>query len=36
VARYPQAELRALEGGDHALSDFAQHLPAIAHFLQLA
>lgn len=36
AARYPQAELRLLEGGDHALSDFAQHLPAIAHFLQLA
>jgi predicted esterase YcpF (UPF0227 family) len=22
VARYPQAQLRLLEGGDHALSDF--------------
>lgn len=36
VARYPQAQLRLLEGGDHALSDFDQHLPAIVEFLQLA
>jgi len=36
VARYPQAELRLLEGGDHALSDFPEHLPAIAQFLDLA
>ena len=36
VARYPQAQLRLLDGGDHALSDFEQHLPAIVEFLQLA
>ena len=36
VGRYPQAQLRLLEGGDHALSDFAQHLPALAQFLNLA
>lgn len=36
VARYPQAELRLLEGGDHALSDFPEHLLAIAQFLDLA
>lgn len=36
VARYPQAQLRLLEGGDHALSDFDHHLPAIVEFLQLA
>jgi len=36
VARYPQAQLRLLDGGDHALSDFAEHLPALAQFLQLA
>ena len=35
VARYPQAELRLLEGGDHALSSFAEHLDAIAQFLRL-
>lgn len=36
VARYPQAQLRLLDGGDHALSDFAQHIDAVAAFLQLA
>ena len=36
VARYPQAQLRLLDGGDHALSDFDQHLPHIIKFLQLA
>ena len=36
VARYPQAELRLLEGGDHALSDFTEHLEPITRFLQLA
>lgn len=36
VARYPQAQLRLLGGGDHALSDFDQHLPAIIEFLQCA
>ena len=36
VARYPQAQLRLLDGGDHGLSDFDQHLPALIEFLQLA
>ncbi|WP_461162185.1 YqiA/YcfP family alpha/beta fold hydrolase [Simplicispira piscis] len=36
VARYPQAEVHLLEGGDHALSDFPAHLETIARFLQLA
>ena len=35
VARYPHAQLRLLDGGDHALSDFEQHLPHILDFLQL-
>lgn len=36
VARYPAAQLRLLEGGDHALSDFEPHLEPIAQFLHLA
>ena len=36
VARYPEAQLRLLEGGDHGLSDFADHLGAIVQFLNLA
>jgi len=36
VARYPQAQLRLLENGDHGLSDFADHLDTVAQFLQLA
>ena len=36
VARYPQAELRLLEGGDHALSNFTEHLEPITRFLRLA
>ncbi|NMM81890.1 esterase [Acidovorax sp. SRB_14] len=36
VARYPQAQLLLLEGGDHALSDFAEHIARVAQFLQLA
>lgn len=35
AARYPQAERRLLEGGDHALSDFAAHLPEVDRFLGL-
>ena len=35
VARYPGATLRLLEGGDHALTDFDEHLPHILRFLQL-
>lgn len=34
-ARYPGAAGRLLEGSDHGLSDFAEHLPAILGFLQL-
>ena len=34
-ARYPGAQLRLLEGGDHALSDFEQHLPTVLAFLGL-
>lgn len=36
AARYAGAHLRLLEGGDHALSDFDAHLPAILDFLNLA
>lgn len=34
-ARYPRSEQVVLEGGDHALSDFEQHLPKVLSFLQL-
>lgn len=34
-ARYPGAAGRLLEGSDHGLSDFAEHLPAILEFLHL-
>jgi len=34
-ARYAGANLRLLEGGDHALSDFDAHLPLLLRFLQL-
>ncbi|CAM3471614.1 YqiA/YcfP family alpha/beta fold hydrolase [Polaromonas hydrogenivorans] len=36
AARYAGARVRLLEGGDHALSDFDAHLPAILDFLALA
>ncbi len=35
-ARYPGANIRLLEGSDHALSDFDDHLPFILKFLNLA
>jgi predicted esterase YcpF (UPF0227 family) len=35
TARYSGVRLRLLEGGDHALSDFDDHLPHILRFLQL-
>jgi predicted esterase YcpF (UPF0227 family) len=35
VVRYPGAAIELLEGGDHAISDFEQHLPALLRFLQL-
>jgi hypothetical protein len=34
-ARYAGCAQRILESGDHALSDFDEHLPAIVQFLQL-
>ncbi len=34
-ARYAHARLRLLEGGDHALSDFEDHLAAVMAFLGL-
>ena len=34
--RYAGCRIRLLEGGDHALSDFAAHLPAVMRFLGLA
>ena len=36
TARYAGAQMRLLEGGDHALSDFDLHLPTILDFLDLA
>jgi predicted esterase YcpF (UPF0227 family) len=35
VARYPGARQRVLPGGDHALSDFDDHLPHLLRFLHL-
>lgn len=34
-ARYAKSHLRLIEGGDHAISDFDQHLPAVLAFLGL-
>ncbi|MFG6448570.1 YqiA/YcfP family alpha/beta fold hydrolase [Roseateles sp. BYS180W] len=34
-ARYQDCVLHVLPGGDHALSDFAHHLPLVTEFLQL-
>ena len=36
VARYPGATIRLVEGSDHALSDFDNHLGAILQFLNLS
>lgn len=36
TARYPGAQQVVLEGGDHALSDFATHVPRVLAFLGLA
>jgi uncharacterized protein len=33
--RYQATQITVLEGGDHALSDFADHLPSIMRFLGL-
>jgi predicted esterase YcpF (UPF0227 family) len=35
AARYAGAQMRLLEGGDHALTDFDKHLPHILSFLRL-
>lgn len=35
VARYPGVRLRLIEGSDHALSDFDDHLPTLTRFLNL-
>ena len=35
TARYGGARIRLLDGGDHALSDFDEHLPDILDFLDL-
>ena len=35
-ARYAGCQVQLLEGGDHALSDFDEHWPAIVDFLGLA
>ncbi|MDI1257918.1 YqiA/YcfP family alpha/beta fold hydrolase [Aquabacterium sp.] len=35
TAHYPRTPLTLLEGGDHALTDFAPHLPAVLRFLGL-
>ena len=35
AARYPGAHLRLLEGGDHALSEFADHLDDVLTFVGL-
>jgi predicted esterase YcpF (UPF0227 family) len=36
AARYAGCQIKLLEGSDHALSDFDQHLPALVQFLELA
>ena len=35
AARYADSHLRLVEGSDHALGDFADHLPTILEFLNL-
>lgn len=36
AARYPAAQQCVLEGGDHALSNFGEHIGRVAAFLRLA
>ena len=36
AARYAGARIKLLEGSDHALSDFDEHLPDVMRFLGLA
>lgn len=35
TGRYPGARIRLLAGGDHAISDFDEHLPFVLEFLHL-
>jgi len=35
TGRYPGARIRLLDGGDHAISDFDDHLPFVLEFLKL-
>ena len=35
TGRYPGAQVRLLEGGDHALSDFDEHLAFLLSFLEI-
>jgi len=35
IGRYPNSQQVVLEGGDHALSDFEQHVPQVLQFFQL-
>jgi predicted esterase YcpF (UPF0227 family) len=36
LSRHQAGQVRLIEGSDHALSDFDEHLPQILEFLQLA
>jgi predicted esterase YcpF (UPF0227 family) len=36
LACHQAGQVRLIEGSDHALSDFDEHLPQILEFLQLA
>lgn len=36
ASRYEGCHIKLLEGGDHALSDFDDHLPEIVRFLEIA
>ena len=36
TGRYPGIRIKLLEGGDHALSDFDDHLEEVLAFLRLA
>jgi uncharacterized protein len=36
TGRYPGAQIRLIEGGDHAISDFDAHIDALFAFLDLA
>jgi hypothetical protein len=36
TARYAGAQIELIDGGDHAISDFAQRMPRLLRFLRLA